>query len=142
MKVFIDTNILIDLLGDRKPYSKFAIEIFKAAEQRKIALYATTNSLATTHYLLKKYIDEKKLRQILEGLLEYLHIVPVDEHVFRQGLKSRHKDFEDALQMIAASGIPGITCIVTRNLKDFIHSEVEVVSPDEFVKKLKIAPRP
>jgi predicted nucleic acid-binding protein len=137
MKVFIDTNILIDFLGDRKPYSKFAIEIFKAAEQKTITLYATTHSLATTHYLLKKYIDEKKLRQILEGLLEYLNIVPIDEHIFRQGLKSRHKDFEDALQMIAASGIPGITCIVTRNLKDFKHSEVEVVSPDELVKKLK-----
>ena len=137
MKVFIDTNILIDLLGDRKPYSKFAIEIFKAAEQKTITLYATTHSLATTHYLLKKYIDEKKLRQILEGLLEYLNIVPIDEHIFRQGLKSRHKDFEDALQMIAASGIPEITCIVTRNLKDFKHSEVEVVSPDELVKKLK-----
>jgi predicted nucleic acid-binding protein len=137
MKVFIDTNILIDLLGDRKPYSKFAIEIFKAAEQKTITLYATTHSLATTHYLLKKYIDEKKLRQILEGLLEYLNIVPIDEHIFRQGLKSRHKDFEDALLIKAASGIPGITCIVTRNLKDFKHSEVEVVSPDEFVKKLK-----
>jgi predicted nucleic acid-binding protein len=137
MKVFIDTNILIDFLGDRKPYSKFAIEIFKAAEQKTITLYATTHSLATTHYLLKKYIDEKKLRQILEGLLEYLNIVPIDEHIFRQGLKSRHKDFEDALQMIAASGIPGITCIVTRNLKDFKHSEVEVVSPDELLKKLK-----
>ena len=137
MKVFIDTNILIDLLGDRKPYSKFAIEIFKAAEQKKIELYVTANSLATTHYLLKKYIDEKQFRQILEGLLEYLNIVPIDENTFRKGLKSRHKDFEDALQMVAASGIPGISCIVTRNLKDFKHSEVEVMSPDEFVKKLK-----
>lgn len=137
MKVFIDTNILIDLLGDRKPYSKFAIEIFKAAEQKKIELYVTANSLATTHYLLKKYIDEKQLRQILEGLLEYLNIVPIDEDTFRKGLKSRHKDFEDALQMVAAAGIPGINCIVTRNLKDFKHSEVEVRSPDEFVKKLK-----
>ena len=57
-KVFVDTNILIDLLGDRKPFSKYAIEIFDKAERRKVELFVSSHSFATTHYLLKKYMME------------------------------------------------------------------------------------
>ena len=136
-KVFLDTNILVDLIADRKPYSKFAIGIFNKAEEKKLKIYTSSHSIATTHYLLKKYLDEKELRTVLFNLLDYISVISVDIDVLKKGLRSKHKDFEDALQMVAASGIPGINCIVTRNLKDFKHSEVEVMSPDEFVKKLK-----
>lgn len=52
-KVFVDTNILIDLLADRRPFSKFAIEIFGLAERREVDLFTSSHSMATTHYLLK-----------------------------------------------------------------------------------------
>ena len=60
-KVFLDTNIIVDLISDRKPFSKYAIEIFQKAEEGKLKLYTSSHSLATTHYLLKKYIEEKDL---------------------------------------------------------------------------------
>lgn len=60
--IFLDTNIIIDLVADRKPFSKYAIEIFKRAEKGKITLYTSSHTIATTHYLLKKYMSEKDLR--------------------------------------------------------------------------------
>jgi predicted nucleic acid-binding protein len=135
-KVFVDTNILIDLIADRKPFSKFAIQLFLKAEERKIKLYASSHSIATTHYLLKKYVDEKDLREVLFNILDYLNIVAIDLDVLKKGLKSKHKDFEDALQIISAYSIEKIDCIVTRNIKDFKESEIRVLSPDELIKYL------
>lgn len=135
-KVFVDTNILIDLIADRRPFSKFAIQIFSKAEERKIKLFTSSHSIATTHYLLKKYIDEKELRDILYSVLDYLNIVAIDQDVIKKGLKSKHKDFEDALQIISAYSIDKLDCIVTRNIKDFKGSEIAVLTPDELIKHL------
>ena len=135
-KIFVDTNILVDLIADRRPFSKFAIQIFSKAEEKKIKLYTSSHSIATTHYLLKKYLDEKDLREILINILDYLNIVAIDLDVLKKGLKSKHKDFEDALQIISAYSIEKIDCIVTRNIKDFKESEIPVLSPDELTKHL------
>lgn len=135
-KIFVDTNILVDLIADRKPFSKFAIEIFNAAEEKKVRLFTSSHSIATTHYLLKKYIDEKKLREVLYNLLDYIQVIPIDIETIKKGLKSKHKDFEDALQMISAYSIDKIDCIVTRNIKDFRDSEIPVLSPEELVNKI------
>lgn len=135
-KVFVDTNILIDLIADRKPFSKFAIEIFEMAEEKKIKLFTSSHSIATTHYLLKKYIEEKELREIIYTLLDYVVIIPIDIDVIKKGLKSKHKDFEDALQIICAYSIEKITCIVTRNTRDFKGSEIPVLTPDEFINEV------
>lgn len=135
-KIFVDTNIIIDLVADRKPFSKFAVHIFALAEQKKIRLYASSHSIATTHYLLKKYIDENALRGVLYDLLDYLHIVPVDINIIRKGLKSKHKDFEDALQIIAAHSVDNMDCIVTRNIRDFRNAELPVLTPDELIARI------
>jgi predicted nucleic acid-binding protein len=135
-KVFLDTIIIVDLIADRRPFSKYAIEIFNKAEEKKIEIFTSSHSIATTHYLLKKYLDEKPLREVLYNLLDYLTVVPVDIDVLKKGLRSKHKDFEDAIQILCASSIEKIDCIVTRNTKDFKDCEILVMTPDELCIKL------
>lgn len=135
-KIFLDTNILVDLLADRKPFSKYAVEIFNAAESKKIQLFTSSHSIATTYYLLKKFIDDKALREVLLGLFEYVSIIPVDVTVLSKGLRSKQKDFEDAIQVYCATSIEKIDGIVTRNIKDFRGSEILVLTPDELCSKL------
>jgi predicted nucleic acid-binding protein len=130
-KVFLDTNIIVDLIADRKPFSKYSIEIFKKAEEKKIKLFTSSHSIATTHYLLKKYVEEKILRDVLYNLLDYVTVIAVDTDVLKKGLRSKHKDFEDSIQILCASTIEKIDCIVTRNTKDFRDSEILVLTPDE-----------
>ena len=130
-KVFLDTNIIVDLIADRKPFSKYSIEIFKKAEERKIKLFTSSHSIETTHYLLKKYLEEKILRDVLYNLLDYVTVIAVDTDVLKKGLRSKHKDFEDSIQILCASTIEKIDCIVTRNTKDFRDSEILVLTPDE-----------
>jgi len=134
-KVFVDTNIIVDLIADRKPFSKYSIEIFKKAEDKKIKLFTSSHSIATTHHLLKKYIDEKTLREILNNLLDYVTVIAVDTDILKKGLRSKHKDFEDSIQIGCASAIDKIDCIVTRNIKNFRESEILVLTPDELCLK-------
>jgi predicted nucleic acid-binding protein len=135
-KVFLDTNIIVDLIADRKPFSRHAIEIFNKAEEKKVKLYTSSHSIATTHYLMKKYLDEKSLREVLYNLLDYLTVIPVDLDVLKKGLRSNHKDFEDAIQILCASKVEKMDCIVTRNIKDFRKCEILVLTPDELCIRL------
>ena len=135
-KIFVDTNIIIDLLAERKPHSKFAIALFSKAESKEVKLYVSSHSYVTVHYLLKKYVKEKELRLILLNLLDFVTIIPIDILLIKRGLKSKHKDFEDALQILSATSIDKIDCIVTRNLKDFKDSEIPVFSPDTLLSRI------
>lgn len=135
-RIFVDTNIIIDLFADRKPFSKFAIDLFSRAEAKKLRLFTSSHSIATTHYLLKKYVEEKDLRDALHSLLDYLTVVAVDADIIKKGLRSKHKDFEDAIQILCATSIEKIDCIVTRNIKDFKDCEIPVLAPEELYKKI------
>lgn len=131
-RVFLDTNIIVDLIADRKPFSKYAIEIFQKAEEGKLELFTSSHSMATTHYLLKKYMEEKDLREVLYNLLEFITVIAVDVDILKRGLRSKHKDFEDSIQIFCASSVENIDSIITRNVRDFKGSEIKVLSPDEW----------
>lgn len=135
-KLFLDTNIIVDLIADRKPFSKYAIQIFQKAELKEIELFTSSHSIATTHYLLKKYLAEKELREVLYNLLDYITVIAVDVDILKKGLRSNHKDFEDSIQILCASSIEKIDCIVTRNTKDFKASEIPAFNPDEIIASI------
>lgn len=134
--VFVDTNILIDLLADRPPFSKFAIELFDMAEKKKVRLFTSSHSFATTHHLLKKYIDEAALRTLLLTLLDFIELIQIDSYIIKKSLLSKHSDFEDAIQIFAANSIDCMDFIVTRNLKDFKDTGIAVLPPDELLNHL------
>jgi len=71
---------------------------------------------------------------VLYALLDYLTIIAVDTDMIKKGLRSNYKDFEDALQIIAANSIRKLDYIVTRNLKDFSDSGIAILPPDELVR--------
>ena len=57
----------------------------------------------------------------------------IDKHTIVKALKSKLKDFEDAVQVSAAE-YHDIEIIVTRNKSDFLNAGLEVLSPKELVK--------
>lgn len=130
-KLFLDTNILVDLIADRKPFSAMAIQIFIKAEEKKVKLFTSSHTVATTYYILKKFISTKELRIILYNLLDFVEVVPIDEDIIKKALKSKHIDVEDAIQLITAYSIQKLDGLVTRNPRDFSHAEIPILTPDE-----------
>lgn len=131
--IFLDTNILVDIVANRLPFSKNVILIFDYCERHKIKMYSSSHSIATMHYIAKRVVDEKELRSIIEDLLDTISIIAVTESILKKSLKSSHKNFEDAIQIITAQSINTMDCIITRDLKDFKFSEISVFTPDEFL---------
>ena len=136
-KFFIDTNIIIDLLANREPHSKYATILFDSAEKGDVKLYTSSHSVATSYYLLKKLIDDKELRVILFEITHFLEPLAVDLMIIKKALKSKVKDFEDAIQITTALTITDMNAIVTRNIKDFKDSEIKAITPDEAITFIK-----
>jgi predicted nucleic acid-binding protein len=133
-KVFLDTDIILDFLGDRKPFSHAALSIFLAAYNKQIALYTSANSITTAYYILCKLTSEKHARELITGLLEHISIIPVRHSTLKSAFTSPFKDVEDAVQYHAASTVSGMHCIITRNIKDYKKSTLDVITSDEFIK--------
>lgn len=136
MKVFLDTNILIDFLSNRPPFTQESVQLFQLSENGKIQLFTSTHVLATTHYVLKKFETDTELRQTLAEILEMLMVVDVTASALKTALKSSHKDFEDAIQIATAQEIKGLNYIITRNLKDFKTSAIPAISILELIAKV------
>ena len=136
--VFLDTNILMDILANRQPFYMSSSEIYKFGLRKQIFFYTSSNTISTLHYLLKIFIDEDSIRKSLNEITDVISIIPVDINIIKKSLKSIHKDFEDAIQIASAQSINEMYCIVTRDLKDFKNSEIKVLTPDEFLTQLKI----
>lgn len=135
IRVLLDTNIIIDFLNDRQPFSLDAADIFRQGRKKSIELFTSSHSFATAHYIMKKLLPEKELRSALTKLNQHIQILPVTEKEIQHALSSNHQDFEDSIQIFTALN-GNIDYIVTRNIKDFQKSPVKVNTPDQLLRAL------
>jgi predicted nucleic acid-binding protein len=135
--IFLDTNVLMDILANRQPFYKSSAEIYKLGLRKKVVLFTSSNTISTLHYLLKKFTTEENIRQSLDEVTTVLSIIPIDINIIKKSLKSNHKDFEDAIQIVSAQSINNMDCIVTRDLKDYKFAEIAVLTPDDFLYKIQ-----
>jgi predicted nucleic acid-binding protein len=132
LKALIDTNIILDVLLERKSFFKPAVEIFCLAEDSKIEAFICATTVTTIDYLLTKSLPVKKARMALSHIISLFEIAPVNKAVIERALNSRVTDFEDAV--LEESGkIAGVDCIITRNVKDFKYASIKVFEPIEFL---------
>ncbi len=117
-KILIDTDVLLDFLFDRKPYSDISTIILSRCERKQLKGYITPVIISNIYYLLRRTAKHEKVIEKLRQLLEILNILQMDKSVIEKALNSEFKDFEDALQNFAA--VNGeIEVIITRNIKDY-----------------------
>jgi predicted nucleic acid-binding protein len=134
--IFLDTNVLMDILANRQPFYQSASEIYKLGLSKEATLYTSSNTICTLHYLLKKFISEENIRKSIDAITACVSIIPVDIAIIKKSVKSNHKDFEDAIQIFSAQSISEINCIVTRDVKDYKNAEIPVFTPDEFLNTI------
>ncbi len=132
-KVFIDTNIILDLLAEREPYFNSAAIVFSMADRNELQLFTTSLSYINTHYVLSKLIGSSQSRLHLNKLRTILGLLKVDEKIVDLALSTvDFKDFEDAIQYYAAiEGKQDI--IITRDSNGFKASLLPVMNCEEFI---------
>jgi len=134
MKIFIDTNILIDLLIKRQPFYTSVAKIFDTAFKKKDKIVISNLSIVNAHYVVKKIegVQEKALRTALHNICTTCEIAPLNIGVTVKSLISAFKDFEDATQYYCALE-NACDVIVTNNEKDFKLSSLPVMNSMEFL---------
>lgn len=134
--MFLDSDIILDLLAKREPHFIHAAKLFTLIDRKKIKAFTSPIVFANLHYLLKKESSNNTALKNLRKLKTMLTILPVDERVIDQSLNSEFKDFEDAIQYFTAVN-NGIDLIVTRNIADYKKSEIAVATAEDFLKTWK-----
>lgn len=134
--VFMDTNVVIDFLADRQPFSLYAARLFDLSVNGKISIYISAVSYNNIYYILRQSLTNSATIKLLADLSEMTEITDVTSAIIRQSLKTDFKDYEDAVQYYCALSIPGIDFIVTRDTKDFKKSTLPVLTPAEAVGAL------
>jgi len=135
IKLFVDSDIILDLLAEREPHYIHAARLFTLINQNKIIAYTSPLIFANLHYLLKKQTTNIVALKSLRKLKTLINILPIDERVIEQSLNSEFNDFEDAIQYYTAVN-NGITLIITRNKIDYKRSKIDVLTAEEFLKSL------
>lgn len=132
MKVFLDTNVMLDFLGERELFFENAEIIVNLADNDKISIFVSALSFATCNYFLSKKYGNLIAKSKLIKFKIISKIITLEEVIIEKSLLSNFNDFEDALQYFSALKL-NCDYIVTRNTKDFKFSDIITLTPTEFL---------
>jgi len=133
-RLFLDTNVILDLLAHRDPYYDSIARLATLADQKKMELVASPLSFKTVDFILNKYESEESVRTKLRQFKIICEVCEVNEETIEKGLNAAFKDFEDAVQYYSALQA-NCSVIITRNGKDFKSSSIPVMTAEEYLKR-------
>ncbi|RMG20090.1 MAG: PIN domain-containing protein [Bacteroidetes bacterium] len=131
--VFVDANIVMDLLAKRVPFHVAAEELFTLSHRGKVKLKVSSLTFSHVHYILAKQKGREFSRNKLRQFKVLIEVVGVGDRIIDLALSSSFKDFEDAVQYYAAVE-SNCGVILTRNLKDYKESQIPVMTAESFMK--------
>lgn len=134
MRVFLDTNILLDVIESRPGLVEESTEVLTLAEVLQTELYIAWHSLATIYYLIRRGRSELLAMKEIDQILAWANIAPVDSLSAARARALNFPDFEDAMQCVCAESCMA-DMIITRNTKDFMSSPIPAICPFDFLER-------
>jgi predicted nucleic acid-binding protein len=114
-KIFIDTDVILDLVFERKPFFYDSQRVLSLVEKNKLSGFTSSLILANCYYIISSNINKKTAAQTISKLRSLLKVLPLTDKEIGEALNSNMKDFEDGLQYFIAVN-NGLTTIITRNI--------------------------
>lgn len=137
MKILIDTNVLIDYLMRRIPYSDDAEKLLFLCKNMQVKGCMAAHSVMNILYILRKEMTLAERKAFMLCLSEFIEIIGIDrKKIINILTDNSFADVEDCLQTECAKAFSA-DYIITRNTKDFASSSIPAVTPDEFIKMIK-----
>ena len=134
-RIFLDTNVILDLLGERVPFYDSIAKVATLADQKKITLIVSPLSFTTIDYVLNKYEIAESVLNKLRKFKIICEVCEVNEETIDKALNSSFKDFEDALQYFTALQA-NCSIIITRNGKDFKQATIPIMTAEEYLSSI------
>lgn len=133
MKVFLDTNIILDTILDR-PHSDESDQVLARGVMGKFEMYTSFLSIANLAYVLRK-MPQHEMLDLLSETCSILNVISMDGALLNSAISRPFDDFEDGLQYQSAMS-EGCDCVVTNNVKDWHASTIPVYSSLDFLQFL------
>ncbi len=130
--VFIDADIILDVLCQREPFYEAAAEVLTLGDRGDIKLMTTSLVFANVFYILRKVLGIEKGKELLRKLRIIVGVLPVEERAVDMALNSDFSDFEDGLQYFTARE-HGIGVLLTRNIKDYKKNDIVIQTAEEYI---------
>lgn len=137
MRIFLDTNIVIDFLGERKHFYEPAARVLTLADKKKIKILTSPTSISTAWYLLTKYENAKMALEKIRKFKVLCSISVMNDEVVEKAIDSGFSDFEDSMQYFSALA-SNCALILTRNEKDFKNALIPVMDAESYLRTLKL----
>ena len=134
-RIFLDTNVILDLLAKRIPFFDSIARLATLADQKKLILVASPLSFTTVDYVLNKYKSSESVLSKLRKFKIICEVCEVNEETIEKGLNSNFKDFEDSIQFYTALQ-SDCSIIITRNGKDFKSSTIPIMTAEEYLSSI------
>lgn len=131
-KVFVDTDVCIDLLSGRKPFNIFAERLFSMANKGQIEISVSALAISNIHYVIQAQYKLKEPLALISRSRTLITILPVTGKVIDRAIASGFSDFEDAVQYHTAIE-ENISVLITRNIKDYKLAQIQVVTPEAYL---------
>jgi len=136
VKAYIDSDVILDVLLGRKDFLYASSQILNLCETREITGCTTVLAIANMHYILSRY-DAGDAKKAVQSLREIFDVLPVSDREIGKSLNSQFKDFEDGVQNFVAEE-HDCSLVLTRNKKDFVHSQLKVLTPNEYLLTVEV----
>ncbi|MDQ5826931.1 MAG: PIN domain-containing protein [Chloroflexota bacterium] len=134
MRLLFDTNIVLDVLLDRRPFVEHSKQLWEAVDEGRLAGYVTATTLTNIFYIARKLVGVDKASAAVKVCLDTFEICSVDRSALELALNMAANDYEDALQ-VACAQLAGLDGIVTRDTT-YPGSSVAIYTPDIAVQAI------
>ena len=132
MRVFLDANVVLDVMAHREPFFSDSVQVLSLAESGVVEGFIAAHTVTTLFYLLNRKVGAERARSSLLDLLRIAAVVSVDQDRVLQAFSMKWSDFEDALQAACAMKME-VDYLLTRDQRGFSEASVTVLSPGEFL---------
>lgn len=135
MKVYLDSNIIIDVLQEREPFFKDSFRIIQLGLDSEFETIISAGEITNIYYVIRKSLKDPTIaREKIFLLSNYIKICKATTEDITNAIVLFMPDFEDAVVAVIAKREKA-DYIITRNEADFENSPVPAVSPSQFFKK-------
>lgn len=135
-RIYLDTNIVLDFLGERQPFHEASAKVLTLADRKKIKIFVSPITISTAYYVLAKFESNKVALDKIRKFKLLCEVSVMDSEVIDKAIISDFKDFEDALQYFSALST-NCDLILTRNEKDFKSALIPILNCESYLQTLK-----
>ena len=136
IRVFLDTNILLDIIEGREQFLLVSSNVFDLGIKGQIQMFATPLTFANCVYTVRKNVGYDNAIHGLRMLKKYVIAAEMDDEQVEVALNTEAPDFEDMLQYEAALASK-CDVIVTRDKRRHfpLNGPISVLSPEAFLNE-------